>query len=84
MKADSVVPVFAVELLSYGGSCFLTSFQKFWYGISCKVLITALSAAEHLSVMRLLQTDEPGFSWKPVPLLLALQAATGFQAYTDW
>lgn len=64
MKADSVVPVSAVELLSYGGSCFLTSFQRFWHGVSCKVLTTALSALEHLSIMFLLQTDAPGFSWK--------------------
>lgn len=80
----SVVPVSAVELLSYGRSCFLTSFQRFWHGISCKVLTTALSAVEHLSIMLLPQTDEPGFSWKRVQLLLALQAATSFQAYTGW
>lgn len=58
MKADSVVPVSAVELLSYGGSSFLTSFQRFWHGISCTVLTAALSAVEHLSIMLLLQRDE--------------------------
>lgn len=64
MKADSVVPVSAVELLSYGGSRFLTSFQMFWHGISFTVLTAALSAVEHLSIMLLLQRDEPRFSWK--------------------
>lgn len=74
----------AVELLSYGGSCFLTSIHRFWHGISCKVLTTASSAVKHLSIMLLLQTDEPGFSWKRVQLLLVLQAATGSQAYIGW
>lgn len=84
MKADSVSCTCVCSGAAVLWWKLFSLFQRFWHGFSCKVLTTALSAVEHLSVMLLLQTDEPGFSWKRVTTTAGIAGCNRFQAYTGW